>query len=127
MRWLANVLADDHARAAVELHFNAANGHARGCEWLFWNGSTRGKALASELRTAHRGAFPDQVDRGLKPRGAGDRGALFLRWTPCPAVICEPFFGDNPDEWSVFGGNAGRARLAMAVADGILRWLKPPG
>lgn len=125
MLWLASALADDHAKAALELHFNAANGHAKGCEWLFWNGSVRGRALASELRTAHRGVFPDQVDRGLKPRGSGDRGALFLRWTTCPAVICEPFFGDNPDEWSVFGTDAGRARLATAVADGILRWFKP--
>jgi len=95
MRWLAAEVRERGCDLAVELHFNAANEEANGHEWLYWKDSPRGMSLATCFRNAFRDAFPEIKDRGIKPKGSGDRGAEFLRHTHCPAIICEPFFGSS--------------------------------
>jgi N-acetylmuramoyl-L-alanine amidase len=121
MRWLADQIRQANATAAIELHFNAATGDARGSEWLYWHSSAASQSLATSFRTAHTAAFPWQPCRGIKPRDAEDRGALFLRYTHCPAIICEPFFGDNPAEWSLFSQL--RDQLALACATALADWI----
>lgn len=105
---------------AVELHANAYNGSASGTEMLYWHSSRNGKRLAQLLQ--------DQVsdvlglpDRGIKPKTRGDRGALFLSATNCPAVIAEPFFIDNLGDREV--ALEKKEQLAVAYAKAILAFL----
>lgn len=119
MGWLAGQVRWLDAKLAVELHFNAATGKASGHEWLYWQGSKAGQRVALELHLAVSAAFPGHKGRGCKPRGPADRGAEFLRRTHCPAVIAEPFFGDNPADWALMGGEEGAQKLAAAMAAGL--------
>ena len=64
---------------------------------------------------------PDTKTRGIKERKSG-RGSEFLRQTPCPAVICEPFFGDNEGDWSQWGNVEGRERLGNIYANACYRY-----
>lgn len=124
MRWLAAHLLKIEATAAVEFHFNASEEHkARGHEVLHWESSKRGVGLAGCLNTALDIKFPDHPRRGLKPKSARDRGALFLSLTHCPAAIVEPFFGDNAIEWRRFDDPDESDLLADAYAEGIAAWV----
>lgn len=117
MTWAAQKIKQFGADLALELHFNASGSHqARGHEWLYWSSSRKGKRVAEAFETAmaSRWAGPN---RGTKAKGPGDRGAHFLSKTHCPAIICEPFFGDNQDDW-VYWKNAGE-RLADIYAEAI--------
>ncbi len=120
--WLAGELKRLDAGAALELHFNdsdnpASNGH----EFLFWHGSTRGNALATALDKRMDLLMPMIRHRDLVAITGTDRGAAFLRGTPCPAVIVESFFGSNHDDFE----NAVRfiETLAKVIALGIRDWL----
>ena len=124
MRWLAKHLSDRGATAAIEFHFNAYNRLAKGREVLHWERSVRGVTLAKSIMGALDRNFPRQVSRGLKPRTARDRGALFLSLTACPACIVEPFFGDNPDEWRQFDDMDEFDRLVDAYVTGIVDWTR---
>ncbi|MEO5713004.1 MAG: N-acetylmuramoyl-L-alanine amidase, partial [Luteolibacter sp.] len=124
MKWLASYLLGNQVTAAVEFHFNASAGQARGHEVLHWNESKRGVTLAAALLAAFDQAFPEHPSRGLKPHASGDRGALFLSLTHCPAVIMEPFFGDNAEEWALFSSEAGEERLVNAYVAGIAEWVE---
>lgn len=119
MRNCAKYLLNEGATHAIELHFNAAGPQAHGAEWLHWRTSSGGKRLAEALRAGFTTYFPGIKDRGLKPKGSGERGALFLRKTHCPAVIAEPFFGSNEGDCEAFRRN--EAKLAAAYAEGIRR------
>jgi len=123
-KWLAAYLKAKGAILALELHFNAADSpKAQGFEYLHHEDSHRGRDLADAILTAHRNRFPGAVCRGLQPIAPGGRGFEFLRRTPCPAVICEPFFGSNTDEWLLYTKETGRNRLAEAYAAGIKSFL----
>lgn len=119
MGWLAGYLKHEDVDFAIELHFNSAGPSARGNEWLHWHSSGDGRALAASLDLAFNDAFPDSKPRGLKPKRAGDRGSTFLRKTHCPAVITEPFFGSNADEWDQF--SMAQDLVADAMVEGIAR------
>jgi len=124
MRWLAGHLAGLGVEAAVELHFNAGPQTARGHEWLHWHSSQNGRALADAIDYQMRLQMPPSIlpARGLKPKTPADRGAEFLRATHCPAVICEPFFGTNAEDWSLATRYQGK--VALAIANGIDEWLE---
>jgi N-acetylmuramoyl-L-alanine amidase len=117
MRWVGIQCAKIKADCAVELHFNSAGPFAEGHEWLYWSRSTLGKVLAEAFDFCFRKRFPERVARGVKPLGLDNRGALFLRLTPCPAAILEPFFGSNKNETEFFGAN--QKALAETYADAI--------
>lgn len=121
MGWLGKELRRLKVRAAVELHFNSSDRpSATGHEWLHWYASGEGRRLARCLSGAVGKEFPGVKSRGLVALDSG-RGEGFLRETPCPAVICEPFFGSNEmDEW-IF--TAHRNELGEAMAAGILKWV----
>jgi N-acetylmuramoyl-L-alanine amidase len=122
MRWLGRTLREEGDIAlAVELHFNAADGKARGHEWLHWHSSAKGKRAALEMHLVFSNAFPQIPARGVKPKTSADRGAGFLQATHCPAVIAEPFFGDNPTDWKLakdFPGSIARA-IARGIANAL--------
>jgi N-acetylmuramoyl-L-alanine amidase len=123
-KWLGEYLKKQNATLAIELHFNSAdNPKAQGYEYLHHEDSHRGRDLATALHSAHRVRFAGNVNRGIKPIAPGGRGFEFLRRTPCPAVICEPFFGSNEVEWTLYNKETGRDRLAEAYAAGIRAFL----
>jgi N-acetylmuramoyl-L-alanine amidase len=122
MRWVAEEVGMAGAACALELHFNSADDRdANGHEWLYWHGSSRSKELARALEQNYCFAVPEIKARGIKPRIPGDRGAEFLRATPCPAVIVETGFGSNPWDWGVMLSK--KDRIARAIAEGVLDWL----
>ncbi len=124
MQWLAKRLLDLGVTAALEFHFNAFDREAHGHEVLHWSHSVRGVTLAQAMLDALDFAFPTHLSRGLKPKAATDRGALFLSLTHCPAAILEPFFGDNLEEWNRFDDPDEVRTLEQAYADGIASWIE---
>lgn len=124
MTWLRIQLDHIGATLAIELHFNAAdNPDAQGFEYLH-AGSPRGMHLAACLIHAHSQNIPlTQRNRGMKAVGRAERGGGFLHRITQPAVICEPFFGTNPDEWNFYRSNANQ--LAKSYAAGIARYVMP--
>lgn len=122
MDYLAASLKSRKVEAAIELHFNAAaSDKATGHEWLHWHASVPGRSLAQCLQRRMVETFPEHKNRGIKPvRALAENGGGFLKKTHCPAVICEPFFGTNPNDWQL--GTAHRDLLARLIADGIDDW-----
>lgn len=117
-KWLASYLKSRGATLAIELHFNSSDSpSATGHEWLFWASSTKGRLLAKDLDASMLEMFPDFKQRGIKPKGPGDRGAEFLKLTHCPAVIAEPFFGSNPEDWELAVSR--KDQIAQAIAIGL--------
>lgn len=123
MTWLGERLKELGAMGCVELHFNAAeNDAANGHEWLYWADSYRGRELAKALDWQFRQTISPLKPRGIKQVTVRDRGAEFLRRTPCPAVICEPFFGSNEANWEF--ATTQKDEIALAIATGIAAWWK---
>lgn len=120
-KWLAAQLKQKGATLALELHFNASEGQARGAEWLYWGTSANGKRLAECVRSEYIAKMPNIPDRGIEPKDSADRGAEFLRGTHCPAIICEPFFGDNVIDWAI--ASTSQNIIANAYAQGIAAFL----
>lgn len=116
---VARQLKAAKATLALELHFNCADGTAKGFEYLY--ASSAGKKLAVRLSNVHGiNGRVGSPSRGIKD-ASSDRGSGFLLKTSCPAVICEPFFGDNAEEWAYWTSN--RKHLADIFAEGILDYL----
>jgi N-acetylmuramoyl-L-alanine amidase len=124
-RWLAATLKADKATLAVELHFNAAGPTATGHEWLYWESSKNGKALAGAIDGKMRANVPELTARGIKPKTSADRGAEFLRGTHCPACIAEPFFGSNASDWQI--ATSKKMAIAESIAAGIREAIKAIG
>ena len=126
MSWVGKKCREAGFTAAIELHFNAASApQANGHEFLFYNGSQKGCHLAAALAESFQHHFPfsrPRAEGGLLRRTAADRGSLFLRKTPCPAVILEPFFGSNSEEWDYFSAN--KKLLAISYADALAAWCR---
>tara|TARA_R110000822_G_scaffold260305_1_gene385257 strand:- start:37 stop:534 length:498 start_codon:yes stop_codon:yes gene_type:complete len=121
-RWLAKRLKECNATIAIELHFNSADDpKANGHEWLYWNSSKNGKALATSLNDSMRLIVSDIKYRGVKPRFPGDRGAEFLQGTHCPAVICEVGFGSNQNDWDAMVEK--KVDIARGIAYGLMEYL----
>jgi N-acetylmuramoyl-L-alanine amidase len=120
MRYVADECRRLRAAAAIELHFNSGPPTARGHEWLYWHSSSKARSLAEGLRAEFEADFPELPARGAKARSPADRGAAFLRLVPCPAVIAEPFFGSNADDWT--WAAAHRPQMALAMARALVSW-----
>lgn len=117
MNYVSRKMREDNVDACIEFHFNAAGPTATGHEWLHWETSRGGKRLANKLKQAMDKAYPNLASRGVKPRSKGQRGALFLRKTPCYACIAEPFFGSNISDVTLIESDLDK--LASVYAEGI--------
>ena len=122
MSWVGQQCKQHKAVCAVELHFNSAGPFANGHEWLYWQRSAKSKILAECFAAEFSKSFPSARARGAKPLGLDDRGSLFLRLTPCPAVILEPFFGSNVDETVFYTKN--QTALAHCYVDALEAYLQ---
>lgn len=125
MKWLADRMQGKGYDCVLELHFNSSGKAANGYEYLYLKTSTAGKRLAWCLNSAHnRVVGGHQRNRGSHPVSAGQRGYSFLSLTPAPAVICEPFFGSNENEWAMYAHDC--EKLAGIYFEGVkdfLSWL----
>ena len=122
MAWLADDIKEWGADCAIELHFNAATPGANGHEWLYWQSSDKGRLLAASINKAFMDTGLPIKQRGIKALNHNSRGALFCRLTHCPAVIAEPFFGSNSDDWAI--ATSQKATIAEGIASGILDWIQ---
>lgn len=85
-----------------ELHFNAANTKAKGCEALYYHRNETARKICF--------AFCDKYTEltGAKNRGTkalndtNDRGFGFVYYQKPTAIILEPFFGDNTEDCNLF-------------------------
>lgn len=97
----------------VSLHSNAAeNNTATGTETLYWHTSANSKRLAEIMQAGLVKAL-GLPNRGIKPR---DNLAI-LRGTKCPAVIVEPFFISNNEDYKK--AKFAMADMAKAIVSGI--------
>lgn len=104
MKWVGKRCRELQAKVAVELHFNAASrASASGHEWLIYKTSKKGYELARCFESAMVSERPEAARRGVKSLfSSADRGYGFVAYTPCPAVVLEPFFGSNAAESQEF-------------------------
>lgn len=119
MAFIKDKLKEDGADLALELHFNAYTGRAKGCSMLYHSPKSESKRLAEELQFSVLRDF-DTIDRGTKGLNKGDRGLLFADNGYIPAVLCEPFFGDNRQDCELFSDYR---LLASSYANGIKDFL----
>jgi len=102
--------------SVMELHFNAADGRARGTETL--RGSQPEAAeWAQHVHDSMVSLYSRQgrLDRGIKKLKAGDRGHQSVsQLDSVPTVIIEPFFGDSPEDAK--SGQEKKRELAAALA-----------
>lgn len=86
---------------------------------LYHSPKSESKRLAEELQFSVLRDF-DTIDRGTKGLNKGDRGLLFADNGYIPAVLCEPFFGDNRQDCELFSDYR---LLASSYANGIKDFL----
>jgi N-acetylmuramoyl-L-alanine amidase len=97
MEELAKQINGKGYNAVIELHYNSFNGVANGSEALYFNGSNIGKRYAEILAEGVAKEY-GSTRRGAKAISqTNDRGYWFLKLMDGPAVIYEPFFGDNAE------------------------------
>lgn len=86
----------------IELHLNAFNGKAKGCEVLVYEGDTLsysyGKSFAKAFCTKFNRVM--RGEEGLKIVSTSDRGgkSLYVLRPAKAAILVEPMFCDNKDE-----------------------------
>jgi N-acetylmuramoyl-L-alanine amidase len=102
----------------IELHLNAFNGKAKGCEVLCLKGDLDSETIAKDFShkfTTHFKRVLRGKD-GIKWISKNDRGGLNLRSlaTIKQRILIEPFFIDNPEEWI----------SPMIYADFLSDWIK---
>ena len=82
----------------ISFHCNAFNTKTSGCETLYYYKSSRSAVLAEIVQKRVNSVLGNK-NRGIKGRSTEDRGGYLLRYTNAPAVITEPFFIDNDEEY----------------------------
>jgi N-acetylmuramoyl-L-alanine amidase len=111
---LAKLINTGNFICVVELHFNASVYHtAQGSEVLIYKGSKKGREYGQIILDEIIKDF-GLANRGVKEISSGN-GFGFLSLMNPPAIIIEPFFGDEPkgannfediEEYSVSLNNA---------------------
>jgi len=119
MQSAADQIKAINATLAIELHFNSATPSATGHEWLYWHSSAKGKAIAEQFSEQFSKDFPNIKSRGLKGIDKSGRGGLFLRYTHCPAIITEPFFGSNENDCRQVSIDSLAKSYAKAIIEAI--------
>lgn len=109
MKRLASEINQKDYDLVIELHFNSFNGKAEGCETISYPGSSSlvfGEKYCKDISECYL-----TENRGAKEANPQSRGWWFLAYMKAPAIIVEPFFGDN--EESLKFENAGKYAEVM--------------
>ena len=106
------------AGAAIELHFNAADGTARGTETLYGTACSASAGWADKAQKSMVTLYgrTGSQNRGLKkcpphPRGGASVNAM----SAIPCCLIEPFFGDNSSDATL--GQNKKQGLAESLVD----------
>lgn len=113
-RDLPDEINEKNPNLVISFHCNAFNTKATGSEVLYYRNSIVGQAVAAKLADAIHECL-GLVNRGLKAKSSEDRGGYLLRYTKAPCVLLEPFFIDNPLDFSV--GTDLKQELSLAISD----------
>lgn len=84
-------------RLVIALHFNAFNGKAKGCEALYITAQNEAVNFCH-----HYTQLTGASNRGAKKLNRNSRGFLEIYYPKYPAILLEPFFGDNPTDCKLF-------------------------
>jgi N-acetylmuramoyl-L-alanine amidase len=85
-------------KLVISMHCNAFNTQVSGTETLYYHRSASGEDIAREMQKI----FVRELklpDRGAKALTKEDKGGNVLAKTNAPAILCEPFFIDNDDDF----------------------------
>lgn len=106
--------------AYIACHVNAGGGNYAAAEYM--TGSP-GQALGTRIGTAITHTFRDIPSAKCVPLVRGARGAVCVEGVDrhIPAIVLEPFFGDNPRQQAIFEPQY-LAALGVAVGVGIAAW-----
>lgn len=106
---------------AIDVHNNAGGGD--GFEVFHTINGGTGKTLAKNIETEVKAI--GQNSRGLKTKKRSDGTDYygFIRWTSCPAIICEGVFVDNKADAAQADTEAEQKAFGVAYAKGILKTL----
>jgi|TARA_Y100000310_G_C20693237_1_gene823760 N-acetylmuramoyl-L-alanine amidase len=105
---------------AIELHLNGGRGNYSTA--LHHPRSAKGIKAADRIGRAYEAAFAWDANGGRSEEFYGRTNLAWLHKTPCPAVICEPGFLDNPDHgWD---SELRIKQYAAATLIGIMRCLE---
>ena len=96
MEILAKQINQKNYDLVLELHFNSFNNIANGCETVGFVGNDKTKKIGESYCDVISKAY-NINNRGHKTSPAGGRGYWFLKLMNAPALILEPFFGDNQE------------------------------
>jgi len=95
MKRLASEINKKDYDLVIELHFNSFNGKVGGCETISYPGSSSldfGEKFCNDISECYL-----TENRGAKEANSNSRGWWFLAYMEAPAIIVEPFFGDNEE------------------------------
>jgi hypothetical protein len=108
------------AHAYLACHLNAGRGSYALMEHM---SMTEGKVLGWAMGQALVDAFPLIVEHRVQALKSDDRGAVCIERVeaPCLAVLCEPFFGDNPRHQDLLAAPELK-RLGEALGEGVASW-----
>ena len=122
---VANVKKDD---LFVSIHNNAFNGKARGFEIFTSVGKTKADLLADliieqiePLYKILKVPLRYDLSDGDKDK---EKGFYVLRKTPCPAVLIEVMFFDNPIDLAILQCEAFQQEVARLISVGIKNFLE---
>lgn len=87
-----------------EMHFNALNEKASGCECLYYNNNSIAWELSDHF-TEQYTKLSKTYKRPSKGLKKGDRGYSFVSSQKPLALLIEPFFGDNEDDCKAFNSD----------------------
>lgn len=114
---LVSRINKDKLDLVISFHCNACNTKVSGTETLYYHSSIKGKQIASELQQSIVSTLHLR-DRGLKPVTLKDRGGYLLGKVQPTAVLLEPFFIDNNEDYSLANSNIDN--LANSIAKTLL-------
>ena len=123
----ADVANRKKADAFISIHCNGATSpQAKGFEIWTTPGQNRSDILATDIFNSWGKMFPGQPKRTDFSDGDPDKEADFtvIKRTNCPSCLVELAFITNPDEERFLLDKISQARMAVAIADGIEKFLK---
>lgn len=111
----------------IELHFNAANGVARGTETLFGDQNALSGSLAKVIQEGMCKLYrrDAKTNRGIKKLKEEDRGFTNVNLAKCPSALVEPFFGDQVDDAQL--GVQYQESLASSLVESMILFLMEHG
>lgn len=111
----AEIANDEDADIFISVHLNAAGPSAEGSE-VFYYDTNYSDDLAGEIQDE----FVSRL--GTEDRGIKQDSFTVLTQTEMPAVLVEPLFLTNPDEFEMVKEESTREDIAEAIVDGVISY-----